>query len=97
MEMKELLKKYENKPAEIIFNWKDPETEAEGWTVINSLRGGAAGGGAGVPAGPHEPRGPRTELQCTLLAAAGPGRGAPLRRDVPQEIARSCAVAISPG
>ena len=45
MEMKELLKKYENKPAEIVFNWKDPETEAEGWTVINSLRGGAAGGG----------------------------------------------------
>ncbi len=43
--MKELLKKYENKPPEIIFNWKDPETEAEGWTVINSLRGGAAGGG----------------------------------------------------
>lgn len=24
---------------------KDSETEAEGWTVINSLRGGAAGGG----------------------------------------------------
>ncbi|MDY0781355.1 Glu/Leu/Phe/Val dehydrogenase dimerization domain-containing protein [Tenacibaculum sp. IB213877] len=43
--MKELLKKYENKQPEIIFNWKDPETEAEGWTVINSLRGGAAGGG----------------------------------------------------
>ena len=44
-EMKELLKKYENKPPEIVFNWKDQETEAEGWTVINSLRGGAAGGG----------------------------------------------------
>lgn len=43
--MKELLKKYENKPPEIVFNWKDPETDAEGWTVINSLRGGAAGGG----------------------------------------------------
>ena len=43
--MKELLKAYENKQPEIIFNWKDPETEAEGWTVINSLRGGAAGGG----------------------------------------------------
>ena len=43
--MKELLKIYENKQPEIIFNWKDPETEAEGWTVINSLRGGAAGGG----------------------------------------------------
>jgi glutamate dehydrogenase/leucine dehydrogenase len=24
---------------------EDAETEAEGWTVINSLRGGAAGGG----------------------------------------------------
>ncbi len=43
--MKELLKKFENKEPEIIFNWKDAETEAEGWTVINSLRGGAAGGG----------------------------------------------------
>ncbi|WP_298488905.1 Glu/Leu/Phe/Val dehydrogenase dimerization domain-containing protein [uncultured Maribacter sp.] len=43
--MKELLYTYENKQAEIVFNWKDSETEAEGWTVINSLRGGAAGGG----------------------------------------------------
>ena len=43
--MKELLKKYENKQPEIVFHWKDAETEAEGWTVINSLRGGAAGGG----------------------------------------------------
>jgi glutamate dehydrogenase/leucine dehydrogenase len=43
--MKELLKKYENKSPEIVFHWKDAETEAEGWVVINSLRGGAAGGG----------------------------------------------------
>ncbi|MCF4102208.1 amino acid dehydrogenase [Gillisia sp. M10.2A] len=43
--MKELLNIYENKAPEIVFNWKDRETEAEGWTVINSLRGGAAGGG----------------------------------------------------
>ena len=43
--MKDLLKKYEDKQPEIVFNWKDPETEAEGWAVINSLRGGAAGGG----------------------------------------------------
>ena len=43
--MKDLLKKYEEKQPEIVFNWKDPETEAEGWTVIYSLRGGAAGGG----------------------------------------------------
>jgi len=43
--MKELLKKYEDKSPEIVFNWKDSESEAEGWVVINSLRGGAAGGG----------------------------------------------------
>jgi len=43
--MKDLLKKYEDKQPEIVFHWKDAETEAEGWTVINSLRGGAAGGG----------------------------------------------------
>lgn len=43
--MKELLNLYQEKAPEIVFNWKDSETEAEGWTVINSLRGGAAGGG----------------------------------------------------
>ena len=43
--MLELLKKFENKRPEIVFEWKDAETEAEGWVVINSLRGGAAGGG----------------------------------------------------
>ncbi|MDT0648291.1 Glu/Leu/Phe/Val dehydrogenase dimerization domain-containing protein [Zunongwangia sp. F260] len=43
--MKELLKVYESKDPEIVFNWKDSETDAEGWVVINSLRGGAAGGG----------------------------------------------------
>ncbi|MFT5103758.1 MAG: glutamate dehydrogenase/leucine dehydrogenase [Flavobacteriales bacterium] len=49
--MKELLKKYENKEPEIVFHWNDPETEAEGWTVINSLRGGAAGGGTRMRVG----------------------------------------------
>ncbi|MEP7263128.1 MAG: Glu/Leu/Phe/Val dehydrogenase dimerization domain-containing protein [Bacteroidota bacterium] len=43
--MLELLKKFEEKRPEIVFEWKDQETEAEGWVVINSLRGGAAGGG----------------------------------------------------
>ena len=43
--MKQLLKAYENKAPEIVFHWNDPYTDAEGWTVINSLRGGAAGGG----------------------------------------------------
>lgn len=43
--MKDLLKKYEEKQPEVVFEWKDAHTEAEGWVVINSLRGGAAGGG----------------------------------------------------
>ncbi|MBD0255580.1 MAG: amino acid dehydrogenase [Cytophagales bacterium] len=43
--MRELLNKFENKRPEIVFEWKDAETEAEGWVVINSLRNGAAGGG----------------------------------------------------
>lgn len=43
--MKELLKRYENAEPEIVFHWNDPDTDAQGWTVINSLRGGAAGGG----------------------------------------------------
>ena len=43
--MKKLLEAYENKTPEIVFEWKDSQTEAEGWVVINSLRGGAAGGG----------------------------------------------------
>jgi len=43
--MLDLLTKFKNKRPEIVFEWKDAETEAEGWVVINSLRGGAAGGG----------------------------------------------------
>lgn len=43
--MKDLLKAYEEKRPEVVFEWKDPFTDAEGWVVINSLRGGAAGGG----------------------------------------------------
>lgn len=39
------IKKFENKTPEVVFHWSDSETEAEGWAVINSLRGGAAGGG----------------------------------------------------
>lgn len=43
--MKEQLKKFEHKKPEVVFEWSDAETGAEGWVVINSLRGGAAGGG----------------------------------------------------
>ncbi len=49
--MKDLLNKFENKRPEIVFEWQDPETEAEGWVVINSLRGGAAGGGTRMRVG----------------------------------------------
>jgi glutamate dehydrogenase/leucine dehydrogenase len=43
--MKEILNRYEERTPEIVFSWHDNETEAKGWVVINSLRGGAAGGG----------------------------------------------------
>jgi glutamate dehydrogenase/leucine dehydrogenase len=49
--MKTLLKKFEEKQPEIVFEWSDPESEAEGWVVINSLRGGAAGGGTRMRVG----------------------------------------------
>lgn len=49
--MRELLQRYEDKTPEIVFHWNDPETEAEGWVVINSLRGGAAGGGTRMRTG----------------------------------------------
>ena len=49
--MKDLLDKFENKVPEIVFEWNDSETEAEGWVVINSLRGGAAGGGTRMRVG----------------------------------------------
>jgi glutamate dehydrogenase/leucine dehydrogenase len=43
--MESLLNAFKDKMPEIIFEWHDEETEAEGWVVINSLRNGAAGGG----------------------------------------------------
>lgn len=43
--LRDLVLKFENKQPEVVFEWSDPETEARGWVVINSLRGGAAGGG----------------------------------------------------
>lgn len=43
--MEKLLNNYKEKSPEIVFEWHDHLTEAVGWVVINSLRGGAAGGG----------------------------------------------------
>lgn len=49
--MKELLHRFESAAPEIVFEWHDPQTTARGWVVINSLRGGAAGGGTRMRAG----------------------------------------------
>jgi glutamate dehydrogenase/leucine dehydrogenase len=49
--MKKLLKLYEDKKPEIVLSWNDPESEAKGWLVINSLHGGAAGGGTRMKKG----------------------------------------------
>lgn len=43
--MREALKKFEEREPEVVFEWHDGPTNARGWVVINSLRGGAAGGG----------------------------------------------------
>jgi glutamate dehydrogenase/leucine dehydrogenase len=43
--METKLQAFEHKEPEISFEWHDSQTEAKGWVVINSLRGGAAGGG----------------------------------------------------
>jgi glutamate dehydrogenase/leucine dehydrogenase len=43
--MPDFIRAFEQKQPEITFEWNDPETGAQGFLVINSLRGGAAGGG----------------------------------------------------
>lgn len=49
--MERLLNEFEQKKAEIVFEWQDTETSAKGWIVINSLRGGAAAGGTRMRVG----------------------------------------------
>lgn len=44
-ELNYFLEQYKNKAPEIVFEWHDQLTTAKGWVVINSLKGGAAGGG----------------------------------------------------
>ncbi|MDP2482877.1 MAG: Glu/Leu/Phe/Val dehydrogenase dimerization domain-containing protein [Candidatus Palauibacterales bacterium] len=48
---------------EIVFEWNDRETAARGWLVINSLKGGAAGGGTRMRSG-------LTRDEVTFLAKA---------------------------
>ena len=54
---------YLETPPEQVFEWHDAETGAEGWLVINSLRGGAAGGGTRMRPG-------LTREEVTYLAKA---------------------------
>lgn len=49
--MIEGLKEFQTKNPELVLAWNDNETEAKGWLVINSLRGGAAGGGTRMRVG----------------------------------------------
>ena len=49
--MQKLMRKFEDKKPEIVFEWNDSETEAQGWLVINSLRGGSAAGGTRMRVG----------------------------------------------
>lgn len=43
--MSDFIQAFEAKAPEIVFEWNDAPTGAQGFLVINSLRGGAAGGG----------------------------------------------------
>jgi len=38
-------RRFLTRPPQLVIEWTDEETGARGWLVINSLRGGAAGGG----------------------------------------------------
>jgi len=49
--MEGLLKKFEEESPEVVFEWEDSETDAKGWIVINSLRGGASAGGTRMRVG----------------------------------------------
>ncbi len=46
--------RYLRAPAELTVHWRDGESEARGWLVVNSLRGGAAGGGTRMRPGLDE-------------------------------------------
>lgn len=76
--MKDLLKLYENKSPEIVFHWNDSETTAEGWVVINSLRGGAAGGGTRMREGlnKHEVLSLAKTMEVKFTVAGPPIGGA---------------------
>lgn len=64
------------RPPELTFSWHDAETDARAWLVINSTRGGAAGGGTRMRVG-CEPREVVYLAKAMELkfAISGPGIG----------------------
>jgi glutamate dehydrogenase (NAD(P)+) len=56
-------RRYLSTPPESVFEWRDPSSGARGWLVLNSLRGGAAGGGTRMRPGV-------TREEVTYLAKA---------------------------
>lgn len=76
--MKELLKKFEDTPPQIVFEWNDPPTGARGWIVINSLRGGAAGGGTRMRKGldMHEVKSLAKTMEVKFTVSGPPIGGA---------------------
>jgi glutamate dehydrogenase/leucine dehydrogenase len=63
-------------PPELVVAWQDEHTDARGWLVINSLRGGAAGGGTRMRVGAN-PRevGYLAKTMELKFALAGPPIG----------------------
>lgn len=78
MSLKKLVEKYEGKQPEIVFEWHDSETTAKGWIVINSLRGGAAGGGTRMRVGlnRHEVESLAKTMEIKFTIAGPPIGGA---------------------
>lgn len=76
--MIQLLKKYEYKRPQVVFEWFDEKTGAEGWVVINSLRGGAAGGGTRMRKGldKHEVESLAKTMEIKFTVAGPPIGGA---------------------
>ena len=76
--MMELLKRFEDKKPELVFEWNDTLTDATGWIVINSLRGGAAGGGTRMRKGldRHEVESLAKTMEIKFTVAGPPIGGA---------------------
>ncbi len=74
----DLLAAYETRQPEITFEWHDPETEAVGWVVINSLRNGSAGGGTRMRKGldRHEVESLAKTMEVKFTVAGPPIGGA---------------------